>query len=123
MILDQIVRSDQTQVRDLQPFVLFTHIIIAGHLPLCAQNAESDEADDGCYPHQTLQPSGQLPGKLHILRRALGRLELVGAVTLQDLLSEGGAQPLDKADEGVKLEPSETDMILTIITHLLSYLS
>lgn len=71
-----------------------THIIKAGEVPSPKFNSKGNEADDSCDPHQTLQPSSQLPGKLYILRCSFRRLQFIWTVSLQDLLGECGGQTL-----------------------------
>lgn len=74
-----------------------SHVVVAADFPLRTLDAERDEADDGSDPHQTLQTSGQLPGELHVLGRPFGWLQLVGAVALQDLLSDPRGQTLRRS--------------------------
>lgn len=71
-----------------------THIVKAGEVPSRKFDSKGDEADDSRDPHQTLQPSSQLPGELHILWSSLRRLQFIGTVSLQYLTRKGGGQTL-----------------------------
>lgn len=71
-----------------------THVVKAGEVASPKFNSKGDEADDSCDPHQTLQPSSQLPGKLHILWSAFRGLQFIRTISLQDLLGKGGGQTL-----------------------------
>lgn len=73
-----------------------SHIVKAGEVPSGKFDSEGDETDDSGDPHQTLQPSSQLPGKLHVLWSSFRRLQFIGTISLQDLTGIGGGQTLRK---------------------------
>lgn len=79
-----------------------SHVVEAGEVPSCNFYSKGDEADDSCDPHQTLQPSSQLPGKLHILWSSFRRLQLIGTISFQDLTGEGGGQTLGMVNQKQK---------------------
>lgn len=79
--------------RNIQKWKI-SHVVKAGEVPSCNFYSKGDEADDSCDPHQTLQPSSQLPGKLHILWSSLRRLQFIGTISFQDLTGKGGGQTL-----------------------------
>lgn len=77
----------------------FSYIVKAGEVPSRNFDPKGDEADDSCDPHQALQPSGKLPGKLHILRSPFRRLQFIWTVSFQDLSGKGGGQTLGEMTE------------------------
>lgn len=90
----QLDRTERQQAAPLDRNV--GHIVIAGEVPSCKFDPKSNEADDGCDPHETLQPPSQLPGKLHILWCPFRRLQLIWTVSFQDLLRKGRGQTLGR---------------------------